>query len=299
MSLRSFGRQLVIRVTTGAGLDAFNRSREQDLIRRHGRALTRVLFFHRTPARHRDEFRQQLAWLRSHFELIDFATFTQRLGSRGSASADRPAMLLTFDDGFVSNYEVAAPLLEQMGVRGVFFVVPAFSLSAPDASRAFHREQLHGREDRYERAMTPEEIRDLAERGHTIGNHTFSHLRLSAMPADGYRHQILDAADIIESWIGRPVDAFAWPYVWNGITPAAHRLAAGRHRYCFSPCAGLMDHAEDVPALVWRTGAEVDRGFREFRFQASGLADHAGAARRRHLRRLLAEPGAIMRPAPA
>jgi peptidoglycan/xylan/chitin deacetylase (PgdA/CDA1 family) len=296
MSLRSLGRQLVIHVTTGLGLDAANRARERRLSRSGD--LTRVLFFHATPATFADRFRRQIEWLRQRYELIDFATFTRRFESPATAS-DRPALLITFDDGFVSNYEVAAPLLEEAGVRGVFFVVPQFTLADAEGSRTFFRETLHGRDGRYERAMTPAEIRDLAERGHTIGNHTFTHARLSVTPPAAYRHEILDAADAIEAWIGRPVEAFAWPYVWNGITPEAHRLAAARHRYCFSPCAGLVDPRVDAPRLIWRANAEVDRSVGEFRFQASGLADHAGSRRRRHLRGLLETPAGLMRRVPA
>jgi peptidoglycan/xylan/chitin deacetylase (PgdA/CDA1 family) len=196
-------------------------------------------------------------------------------------------VLLTFDDGFVSNHDVAAPLLEEFGMRGVFFVAPAFTLADEEASRAFFATQLHGTAERYERAMTPDEIGALAERGHTIGNHTFSHARLSAIPEACYRHEILDAATLIESWTGRPVEAFAWPYRWDAITPAAHRLAAERHAYCFSPCAGVVDPRADSPALLWRTNAEADRPFAEFRFQCSGLADYANARRRKQVARTL------------
>ena len=299
MSVRSLGRQLVIRVTTGAGLDAVNRGHERRLIRGGAPALTRVLFYHRTPVECAGEFRRQLAWLQQRFELIDFHTFTQRIESTAPAASERPALLITFDDGFVSNYTVAAPILEEAGVRGVFFVVPTFTLADAAASRAFFTEQLHGHPARYERAMTPADIRDLARRGHTIGNHTFTHARLSVSPPAEYQHEILDAADLIESWIERPVEAFAWPYVWDGITAEAHQLATARHRYCFSPCPGLVDPRVDTPALVWRTNAEVDRSVGEFQFQASGLADHAGAWRRRHLRSLLGTPAGVMRRAPA
>ena len=283
--MASLLRQLVIDMATGVRADSMNRFYERH-VRREPGARIRVLFFHATPVTFADQFRRQLDWLQQRYDVIDFAAFKRRM-DRADPGSDRPAVLLTFDDGFVSNYRVAAPLLEARGLRGVFFVVPAFSLATPDESRAFFLEHLHGRPERCERAMTPDEILDLAERGHTIGNHTFSHTRLSVTPEAEYRHEILDAAALIESWIGRSVEAFAWTYRWDAITPAAYRLAAGRHRYCFSPCAGVVDPHADDTSLLWRAGAEVDRSFREFRFQCSGLADHL-AARRRHALRGLA-----------
>jgi len=290
MSVRSLGRELIIGMATGLGVDAANRVHERRVMHARRQALLRVLFFHGTPASHVGRFRRQLAWLRRRFEVIDFGAFTQRVASPVWPASDRPAVLLTFDDGLVSNYEVAAPLLEEAGTRGLFFVVPAFSLATGDASRLFFGKRFPRRAARYERAMTPHEIRDLVDRGHTIGNHTLSHVRLSETPEVEYGREILDAAAVIESWIGRPVEAFAWPFVWNAITMAAHRLAAERHRYCFSPCPGMVDLRTDRTALLWRTNAEVDRSFREFRFQCSGLADYVAAPRRQQLRRLLAAP---------
>ena len=295
MTLRKLRRQLVIELTTGLGVDAANRVYERALIRARQRACVRVVFYHATPALHADQFRRQLAWLQTQFEAIDFAAFKRRFESPIVSAFGRPAVLVTFDDGFVSNYDVAAPVLEEFGMRGVFFVVPAFSLAEGNESRAFFASHFTARGKTYERGMTPHEICDLADRGHTIGNHTFSHARLSLTPDAEYRHEIDDAADAVESWIGRPVEAFAWTYQWDAIAAAAHRLAAERHRYCFSPCAGLVDPQVDSSRLVWRTNAEVDRRFREFRFQCSGLADYVSASRRLALARRVATAARAMR----
>jgi peptidoglycan/xylan/chitin deacetylase (PgdA/CDA1 family) len=292
MSLRARGRQLLIHATTSLGVDAANRMHERGAMQARDQALVRVLYFHATRPAFAAQFRRQLTWLHQHFDIIDFAGLKQRFESAERPQTDRPAVLLTFDDGFVSNHDVAAPLLEEFGMRGVFFVAPTFTLAGDESSRAFFATQLHGKPERYERAMTPDEIGALAERGHTIGNHTFSHARLSATPEADYHHEIVDAAALIESWTGRPVETFAWPYAWNAITPAAHRLAAERHAYCFSPCAGVVDPRSDSPSLLWRTNAEADRSFGEFRFQCSGLADYANASRRQWVRRTLEIPAA-------
>jgi len=41
---------------------------------------------------------------------------------RNSPDRSKPVVCLTFDDGYVDNYEIAAPLMEARGVRGTFFV---------------------------------------------------------------------------------------------------------------------------------------------------------------------------------
>lgn len=289
MRLRKSIRRLVIRGATAIGLDAIERSRERLELRRGGTQLVRVFYLHGSPQIHAEQFRRQLARLREHFTVIDFEAFKALFEGSMVVEHDRPAALLTFDDGFASNYEVAAPLLEEAGMRGVFFVVPRFSASGGEEARRLYRERVRNVQPPFfQPPMTPEQIRDLSGRGHTIGNHTLSHARLSDVPEAEYEREIIESAAIIESWIGRPVEAFAWPFVWNAITPAAHRLACERHPYCFAPCAGRTDVRTDSRRLIWRTNIEPHYDAAEFRFQCSGLADHAVAARRRKLAQMLA-----------
>ena len=282
--LRYWSRQLVIAATTAFQLDRIERRRERRELARRGTPLVRVLFLHATLAHQARTFRSQVRWLTRHYDVIDFARFDELMANQ-IATRDKPAVLLTFDDGLASNYQVAAPILEDEGVRGLFFVIPGFSVLSGEAALAFYRQRI--RERHPEPGMTPEQIADLARRGHTIGNHTFSHALLSESPAAEYEHEILDSAAAIESWIGRPVDTFAWPFVWNGVTPAAHRIATERHRYCFSPCAGRVDVTVDDPHLIWRTNIEPRYRHAEVRFQCSALADRFSAARREGLTRLL------------
>jgi hypothetical protein len=294
VSQREVQRRLVIETCAQLGVDACARAMERRSIQRKHAAIVRVLFLHGTPAIHRDRFERQLDWLCTQFNVIDFSTFKAVLDGSVELNADRPAALLTFDDGFLNNFTIGAPLLETRGLRGLFFVVPAFSACASDAeARQFYRRRVRDIPGPYfERAMTPAHIRELADRGHTIGNHTYSHALLSETADAEYRREIVDSAAIVTSWTGRTVEAFAWPLVWHGITARAHRLITTHHRYCFTPCHGRVDPRIDSPRLIWRTNIEPHYDAAEIGFQCSALADAAAVLRRRRLARLLA-------PAPA
>ena len=290
--LRRICRRVGIDATTALGIDARTREAEVRDMRARRTQIVRVLFLHHTPAEEAQRFREQLAFLRHHFNVIDFEMFKRVCAGTAALPDERPAAMLTFDDGIASNYEVAAPLLEEAGMRGVFFVVPHFSMRTGDAARAFYLERIRNRAPGLT-AMTPAQIRELAERGHTIGNHTLTHARLSISPAAEYEAEILQSAEIIESWIDRPVEAFSWPLLWNAITPAAYELIVGRHPYCFTPCSGRMDLQIDSPALVWRTSVESSYDLSEFKFKCSRLADYISSRRRRRLAELLGRSGAV------
>jgi peptidoglycan/xylan/chitin deacetylase (PgdA/CDA1 family) len=281
-SLRILRRRALIYSSVAVHLDEFERWRERRQMRQGGQHI-RVLYFHGTPAVDADGFRRQLIWLQRHFRIIDFAEFEQVVTGSPAHHVPRskPLLLLTFDDGLLSNYEVAAPMLEAMGLRALFFVVPDFSLRSGDSARAFCRDRILQR--RVERAMSPDQIADLTARGHTIGNHTFSHANLRDLAPSGYHHEVVESAAVIESWTGRPVTAFAWPFRWNAISPEAFHLAADRHRFCFAPCAGRTAVSRPRGPVFWRTGMETYFADAEMRFQCSGLADLAAARRRRRL----------------
>lgn len=68
---------------------------------------------------------------------------------------EKTNITITFDDGGVSFITIIAPLLEKYGLSGIFFISTKY-LNSPGF-------------------LTSEQVKDLEERGHVIGSHSFSH----------------------------------------------------------------------------------------------------------------------------
>lgn len=286
MSARSLARRMIIDAMTLTGTDARHRGR---LLREPGAGrCVRIALGHATPKSGMDAFRRQIEWASKHFEIIDFARF-KTLCTDPNAALRKPGLLFTFDDGLLSNAEVGATVLEEFGARGVFFVVPGFSALSGAAARAFFRERIQGNAAIDDLPMTPAHMRELADRGHTIGNHTRTHTRLSQTPESELHDEIVGSAAVIEDWIGRPVETFAWTFAWDAITPRAYEMIRARHAYCFSPCPGLVRIDSNTPKLVWRTNVEAFADLRLSRFMCSGLGDVAWASRRTQLAAMLGQ----------
>lgn len=67
-----------------------------------------------------EEFRKQILFLKSNYEIV---TMEEVLDSiEGKTALPEKAMLLTFDDGYIDNYTVALPILNEMCVQGSFFI---------------------------------------------------------------------------------------------------------------------------------------------------------------------------------
>jgi len=79
---------------------------------------------HLYPVRSIDRFREDLAFFLDHFRPIGPGDLPA--GPAAGRSPDRPAFLLSFDDGFRECADVVAPILQEEGLSAVFFLNPAF-----------------------------------------------------------------------------------------------------------------------------------------------------------------------------
>jgi peptidoglycan/xylan/chitin deacetylase (PgdA/CDA1 family) len=255
-----------------------------------------VVEMHETTAREEKLLRRQLEWITQHFTLVDLATFARLWQDCEHRRRDfnKPPLLFTFDDGRMNNHAIAAPLLESFGARGVFFVVPQWVQCGPEDARAFYYSRIdirsvpdnHAEEDCL--PMTIQQLADLARRGHSVGNHTFSHVNLAALTEAQLYHEIIESGAQIASWTGKPVDAFAWTFSWDSISPAALQLIRQYYQFCFAPCPGSIDCQLDSTNLIWRTEVEARYSASDFRFMYSGLADPLWRTRRKRLKAMLA-----------
>ncbi|MGI9327967.1 MAG: polysaccharide deacetylase family protein [Pseudomonadales bacterium] len=89
-----------------------------------------------------DLFEAQIRWLQKHYTIISLDELSRRLGAQDPLQ--RGLAVITFDDGFLDNYQYAAPILEKYDVRGAFFITvePVNDGSAPWFSRTYRAFEL-------------------------------------------------------------------------------------------------------------------------------------------------------------
>jgi peptidoglycan/xylan/chitin deacetylase (PgdA/CDA1 family) len=289
MNLRSQARAFLIQAATLARVDQLA-LRVQN---RKGPSRGLVIAMHETPVALEAQFRKQLEWASEHFTITSLEGFAKLWEQHPEFDNRKPPLLFTFDDGRASNYDVAAPLLESFGGRGVFFIAPAFAACAADEALAFYRSRINPNskpgDETWEdwRPMSPAQIGALADRGHAIGNHTLTHQRLLGLSPDKLEQEIGDSARQLASWTRKPVGAFAWTFGWDAVDTNAREVMQRHHQFCFSPCAGMIDGRYDSKTLLWRREVEVKYSPAEYRFLYSGLVDLWWSTRRKRLRNML------------
>src|SRR5208283_1899681 len=107
----------------------------------------------------------QVGWLQRTFELISLEEVQRRLRS---GINDRPAVHITFDDGYADNCQTAIPWLIKERIPCTYFVTVQNVLEG----RPFGHDLTCGAD------LAPNslaEIRAMADAGIEIGAHTYSH----------------------------------------------------------------------------------------------------------------------------
>lgn len=239
----------------------------------------RALLFHDVPMAQRPAFARLVTALHQSGRLITPA----------QAAAGHDGVLLTFDDGFHSNLDVARTVLDPLGVKALFFVCPGLiDLEAAAQRQAIAANIFDGKREAGDlRLMTWDEVESLRAQGHEIGSHTLDHKRLTSLAADARAEQIEGAAQSLSRRLGRVPDWFAYTFgdAWSVDRPSLRDIARV-HRFCRSGVRGAnpagvnrlalrADHVELGGDRAWRWLAVeggLDPFYRRARAHLDGLA---------------------------
>ena len=139
---------------------------------------------------------------------------------------------LTFDDGFASVVEVAAPLLAERGLRATVFCVADHVGGSSDwASQPPSIPRLP--------LADADALSTLAAAGWEIGSHGLSHEPLIRLAPERRRHELEASRLKLEDMIGVSVCAFAYPYGAVTATSEVELRTAGYSAACTTRIAPL------------------------------------------------------------
>jgi len=116
---------------------------------------------------------------------------------------DRVAVI-TFDDGYVDNLELAMPALREKGFSATCYLVA----DRIGQSNAWDSELLRVRKP----LMDVPQIREWLAAGMKVGSHTRTHPRLTGLDVASKRQEIGDSKRALEDRLGVAIDHFCFPY---------------------------------------------------------------------------------------
>lgn len=121
---------------------------------------------------------------------------------------------ITFDDGYLNNLQNALPVLRQHGFTATCYGVSSLLGGTNSWDRGIVAEKP---------LMSLQDWQRWRDSGMDIGSHTRTHAKLTELPADGARSQIVDSKKELEQAFGCEVRHFCYPYGWY--RPEHQRMA--------------------------------------------------------------------------
>jgi len=152
-----------------------------------------------------EDFRAQMQALKDwNYTPIPISLLVQAI-NQGAPLPPRP-IVISFDDGDISVYNAAFPIMQEFGFVGINYIVS-------------NRLSTAG-------YMNPEQLAELAAAGWEVGSHSINHANLLEDPNP--RLQLEKSRHDLEAALNVPVKTFAWPF--GNSSPALRSLAAETYR---------------------------------------------------------------------
>ena len=147
--------------------------------------------------------------------------------TKGTPLPPKPVML-TFDDTDEEQYTIGATEMAKYGFKGVYFIM-TISIGRP-------------------RYMSKEQLKALADSGHTVAAHTWDHHNVKNYGEADWDVQFAKPKEKIESITGKPVEYFAYPFgVWK--KEAIPELEKRGYKAAFQLSANVRDTAAPLYTL--------------------------------------------------
>ncbi len=223
-----------------------------------------VFNLHSTPERWMPKFDRWLRDLKRDYTLYEPDVFETFYGDKGALPYPaKPGAVFTFDDGLRNNRH-ALEVLEQHGARGLLFVVPDFYRSPRSEQEAYYRQHIRQQPhagldggDEEVQALSAEELRNWAARGHTIGAHSFSHTMRADDSDDKLEKETIGAIEAIEEDTGvRPVH-FCAPFDSLFSTSERHMELLKPHIRFFHSTFPGSNSDQPNPLFIRRVNMEL------------------------------------------
>lgn len=231
------------------------------LNKKYNNNYVRVINYHHTLKTDAENFENQIKWLKDRFDNMTYGQFDTFMKT-GEKTGEKPAIILTFDDGFEDNYTVAKPILEKYGFTGFFMV------SSERIGKAGY--------------MDSAQLKDLAANGHTITCHTATHYRMTPGDDDTMlNYQIVVSKIKIEAVVGNPINVFTWVGGEEEFYTKKAQEMIKKAGYSY----GFMTNSAPVlkdtdPFLVQRTNIESNWNIKRVKLSLCGFMDKKYKAKR-------------------
>nr|QGT51013.1 hypothetical protein Firmicute1046_0890 [uncultured Firmicutes bacterium] len=180
-----------------------------------------------------EEFRLHMMTLQTkNYHAISLQDYYDHVVN-GTALPENP-IVITFDDGYSSNYEEAFPILKELNIPATIFVVTDTVGETPAGGKVNYAH------------FTWAQAREMQESGLIdIQSHSGTHCKMAETSVDQMQRELRRSKYLIEKNVGKTCDMFAYPFgSYNAQTKQAARQAGYKMQILVGDI--VKDYANEV-----------------------------------------------------
>lgn len=133
--------------------------------------------------------------------------------------------LVTFDDGYISDYKIVFPLLKSLGIRATFFI---------NTSNV-------GKSGFLNWGMIIEMIKE----GNVFGSHGHNHLKMTSISLQAAKYEFLKSKELYELKTGKSMQLFSFPFGDYNNRLIKLSMKCG-YTNCFISRHGVINHIGNI-----------------------------------------------------
>ena len=204
----------------------------------------------------KEKFEQQMAYLQAKgYETLYFSDLDKPLPEK--------SVIVSFDDGFCSVYENAAPIMEKHSIRGNVYLPTVYIGNDPHF-------------------MDWDMVRELQEGGFEMQAHTHNHVDVRTLDADALQAQINASDTAFREKLGFLPRAFCLPFGTYDAASVKRIRETGRYDYILGSCYGDL-HIGKKNKVLPRIGISNDDTMEDFAAKLQGKRNWKGPLQRLRL----------------
>ena len=260
-----------------------------------------VVNYHNTYGKFKKNFEWQINFFEKYFTIINFNDL-KKMNKSKIATAKKPFLLITFDDGHKSNFEMTKEILDPKKIKAIFFIPPNFinyawpkdikkqclistnKFNIPCISKYEIQDKKNGV------YMPWNEIIKLKKSGHTIGCHGMNHIRLSKKLSKVQLYdEIFKSKYFLEKKLKIKIESFCWVggERWAYSSKAHKMIKEANYKYSFMTCAKPYDPIKDDRFKIHRFNIENSFSKNRVRLTVSIIYSLVYAFKRKYINQIL------------
>lgn len=204
----------------------------------------------------KEKFEQQMRYLRDHgYQSILFENMDKPLPDK--------AVLITFDDGFTTVYENAAPTMKKYGMKGNVYLPTKY---------------VEENEDHF---MTWEMLKELCDSEQfSVAAHTHTHVDIRTLDVKSMKAELETSNRLLQERLGIETKSFCMPYGKYDKSSIALLKDIGGYNYIFASFYGHGKEKSLSTALIPRIGISNDDSIEVFQKKLEGKLNWKGSIQR-------------------